>query len=119
MNDQSVSAYVIAIVIALFFLLVAALISNSIKYEGGNNPKDIGKRKMWFWILGVITPIVIFLFGFLIVRPGILVPSMRDKYTTAISIGAGVAFLLYIALGFVISKILKNGKLGTWFISKK
>ena len=115
MNDQSLSAYIIAVVIALVFLLIAAVISNSIQYEGGNNPKDKGKRKMWFWIFAILTPVVIFLYGFLAVRPDINVPSLRDKYTTALSIGTGVAFVLYIALGFMLSKVFKNGKLGTWF----
>lgn len=115
MNDQSVSAYIISVVIALFFLLISAIISNLIQFEGGSNPKDKGKRKTWFWVLGAITPMVIFLYGFIIVRPGILVPSMRDKYTTAISIGAGVAFVLYIILGFILSKVFKHGKIGNWF----
>ena len=115
MNDQSVSAYIIAVVIALFFLLIAAVISNLIQFEGGSNPKDKRKRKTWFWVLGSITPIVIFLYGFIIVRPDILVPSMRDKYTTAISIGAGIAFVLYLVLGFVLSKVFKHGKIGNWF----
>jgi hypothetical protein len=70
---------------------------------------------MWYWVLGILTPVVIFLYGFLIVRKDILVPSMRDKYTTAISIGAGIAFLLYVALGFLLSKIFKHGKIGNWF----
>lgn len=115
MNDQSLSAYIISVVIALVFLLIAAIISNLIKFEGGSNPKDPGKRRLWFWILGIFCPIVIFLYGFLIVRHDIAVPSMRDKYTTAISIGSGVAFLLYVLLGFLLSKIFKNGKLGNWF----
>ena len=115
MNDQSLSAYIIAIVIALVFLLIAALISNLIKFEGGSHPKDPGKRKTWFWVFAILCPIVIFLYGFLLVRPDISVPSLRDKYTTALSIGTGVAFLLYIVIGFVLSKIFKNGKLGNWF----
>jgi hypothetical protein len=40
---------------------------------------------------------------------------MRDKYTTAISIGAGVAFVLYLILGFILSKVFKHGKIGNWF----
>lgn len=115
MNDQSLSAYIMAIVIALVFLLIAAIISNLIQYEGGSHPKDKGKRKMWFWIFAILCPIVIFLIGFLVVRAGITVPSLRDKYTTALSIGTGVSFVLYIALGFVLSKVFKNGKLGNWF----
>lgn len=115
MNDQSLSAYIIAVVIALVFLLIAAVISNLIQYEGGSYPKDKGKRKMWFWIFAILCPVVIFLYGFLLVRADINVPSLRDKYTTALSIGTGVAFLLYIIFGFVLSKIFRTGKLGNWF----
>lgn len=113
--NQSISAYVMAIVIALVFLLIAAVISNNILNEGGDHPKDKGKRKMWFWIFAILCLVVIFLIGFFVVRPGIKVPSMRDNYTIALSIGTGVAFVFYIALGFVISKIFQNGKLGSWF----
>lgn len=115
MNDQSLSAYIMAVVIALVFLLIAAVISNLIQFEGGSHPKDPGKRKMWFWIFAILCPVVIFLVGFLVVRAGIKVPSLRDKYTTALSIGTGVAFLIYIVLGFILSKIFKHGKLGNWF----
>ena len=115
MNDQSLSAYIIAVVIALVFLLIAAVISNLIQFEGGSHPKDPGKRKMWFWVFAVLCPIVIFLYGFLAVRPDINVPSLRDKYTTALSISTGVAFVLYILLGFILSKMFKHGKLGNWF----
>lgn len=115
MNDQSLSAYIISVVIALAFLLIAAIISNLIQFEVGSRPKDAQKRKNWFWILAVLCPIVIFMYGFLVVRPDILIPSMRDKYTIALSVGAGVAFFLYVILGFVLSKIFKHGKLGNWF----
>ncbi|MBP1631175.1 MAG: hypothetical protein H6Q15_2068 [Bacteroidetes bacterium] len=115
MNDQSISAYIISVVIALIFLLIAAIISNLIQYEGGSHPKDKGKRKMWFWIFAILTPLVILLYGFLIVRTDINVPSLRDKYTIALSIGTGVSILVYVLLGFILSKIFKNGKIGNWF----
>jgi len=115
MNDQSISAYIMAIAIALVFLLIAAIISNLIKFEGGSHPNDSGKRKMWFWIFAILSPIVILMLGFLVVRAGITVPSLRDKYTTALSIGAGVAFVLYILVGILLSKMFKHGKLGNWF----
>lgn len=115
MNDQTTTAYIIAAVVALAFLAIASLISSLIQYEGGSHPKDTGKRKMWFWIFAILTPIIILLIGFLVVRPGIEVPSVRDKFTSALSIGTGAAFVLYIAIGFVLSKIFKTGKLGNWF----
>ena len=115
MNDQSLSAYIVAVIVALVFLCIAAIISTLIQFEGGSHPKDKGKRKTWFWIFAILTPLVVFLYGFLIVRSDINVPSLRDKYTTALSIGTGLAFVLYLILGFILSKIFKNGKLGNWF----
>ena len=44
------NAYVIPIIAAGLMLLIAAVISNSIAFEGGVN-KDPGKRKIVFWIL--------------------------------------------------------------------
>lgn len=115
MNDQSLSAYITAIMIGLLFLLIAAVISSMIQFEGGSNPRDPGKRKMWFWVLAILAPLAIFLYGFFIVRPDISNAMYRDKYTTALSIGTGIAFLLYIILGFALSRIFRNGKLGHWF----
>jgi methionine sulfoxide reductase heme-binding subunit len=115
MNDKSLSAYIIAVVIALVFLLLAAIISTAIKFEGGSRPKDPGKRKMWFWIFAVLCPLVVFLYGFLLVRPGINVPSLQDKYMTALGISTGIALILYILVGFILSKAFKHGKLGNWF----
>ena len=43
------TTYIFAFIFLGVFLLLAALISKMIAYEGGTNPKDPGKRKMWFW----------------------------------------------------------------------
>jgi sulfoxide reductase heme-binding subunit YedZ len=108
-----VTAYVISIVSALVCLLIAALISNAIKFEGGANPKDPAKRKLWFWVMGILTPVIGFGIGFA------MKPTKNqmeaDKFTSALFIGIAVAFILYILLGFVLSKMFKNGKLGNWF----
>ncbi len=111
---ESTSAYIISIVTALVFLLLSAFIANAIKFEGGSNPKDPGKRKMWFWILAVLNPVAILLLGlFAFVPDGNIM--VIQKYKTAIYIGTGIGLVLYIVLGFVLSKIFKNGKLGHWF----
>ena len=119
MNDKSLSAYIMAIIIAVVFLLIAALISNSIKFEGGTNPGDPAKRRLTFWIFAILCPVVDLIYGFLIVRPSINVPSLVDKYTTALMISAGVALVIYILLGFIISKVFVHGKIGNWFPSKR
>ena len=38
-----------------------------------------------------------------------------NRYISALSIGTGVGFVLYILLGFILSKVFRNGKLGHWF----
>lgn len=114
MNDQTTTAYIIGIAVSLVFLLIAALISNGIKYEGGSNPKDPKKRKVCFWICLVLSLIATAASGF-IIRGGIQVPSLQAKFTTALFIALGIGLVLYILLGFVLSKMFKNGKLGHWF----
>lgn len=111
---ESTSAYIISIVTALIFLLISAFIANAIKFQGGSNPKDPQKRKMWFWILAILNPVVIFLLGYFVFKPEANV-MIVNKYITALGIGTGIGFVLYIILGFVLSKMFKNGKLGHWF----
>ena len=39
-------AYIVPIIISFVFLLLAALVANMIKFEGGTNPKDGKKRRL-------------------------------------------------------------------------
>jgi len=115
MNDKTLTAYVIAVVISIAFLLLAALVSSLIKFETGVNRTDKKKRRVWFWLFAFLTPVATFLVGFLAIAPSITVPTMHSKFMTALSIGTAIGFVLYVVLGFVMSKIFKNGKIGQWF----
>jgi len=107
--------YIIAVVAALLFILIAALISNAIKFEGGANPKDPAKRKIWFWVLGILAPIANLLFGLFIYYFPEGNSFAKSKLITAIGIGSAITFVVYILVGFILSKVFKNGKLGNWF----
>jgi sulfoxide reductase heme-binding subunit YedZ len=107
--------YIIAIVAALFFILIAAVISNAIKFEGGARPKDPAKRKMWFWVMGVLAPVANLLFGLFIYYIPEGNSYAKSKLITAIGIGSAVTFIVYLLVGFILSKMFKNGKLGQWF----
>lgn len=111
---QSVSAYIISIVITFIFLLVSALISTSIKFEGGSHPKDAQKRKTWFWILALLNPAVIFLLGYYAFKPDANI-MVVNKYVTALGVGTALGFFVYLVGGLILSKTFKNGKLGHWF----
>ena len=107
------STYILSVIFAAAVLLIAALISNAIKFEGGGNPKDPGKRKMWFWILAILNPII-----FYSIAAFVMAPSNRrelEAWNDSLPIATIVGFVVYIVLGFVLSKVFKNGKLGNWF----
>lgn len=107
--------YVFAVVAALLFILISAIISNSIKYEGGSNPKDPRKRKVWFWILGIISPFAHLFSGVVTFYYPENNEYAKSQLIFAIAMGAAITFVLYVVLGFILSKIFKNGKLGNWF----
>ncbi|WP_316826430.1 hypothetical protein [Pedobacter miscanthi] len=111
---ESTSAYIISIITALIFLLLSAIIANAIKFEGGSNPKDPQARKTWFWILAILNPAVCFLLGYYAFKPDANI-MVVNNYVTALGIGTAIGFILYIIIGFVMSKIFTTGKIGHWF----
>ena len=110
------NSYITSIISAGLFILIAALISIAIKFEGGANPKDPGKRKMWFWIMAILNPVLFYVLSVFVLAPNPENDQMvYDDYMASIPIAAGIGFVVYIVLGFVLSKVFKNGKLGHWF----
>ncbi len=112
--ESTAAAYIISISTALLFLLVSAIIANAIKFEGGSNPKDPKRRKTWFWILAILNPAMGFLLGYFVFKPDANI-MVVNNYINALSIGTGIGFVLYIVLGFILSKVFRNGKIGNWF----
>jgi len=115
MQTSVVSAYIIGIVVFIVMLLIAAVVANAIAFEPGVNPSDPRKRKTWFWILGVLTPVLTFVLTYFIVYTGIKMKTVQDKYMTAMCISTAVSFILYVGFGFLLSKIFSHGKLHHWF----
>jgi sulfoxide reductase heme-binding subunit YedZ len=110
------TSYIISFIVAAAFLLIAALISSAIKFEGGSNPTDPKKRKLWFWVMAVINPILFFLLGAFVLAPKADDDQMvHDAYMAALPIATAVGFVVYILIGFVMAKMFKNGKIGHWF----
>lgn len=115
MQTSVISAYIIGIVVFTVMLLIAAIVANAIAFQPGTNPSDPGKRRTWFWILGVLTPVLTFVLSYVIVYIGIKMSNVQDRYMTAMCISTVMSFVLYVASGFVLSKIFNHGKLHHWF----
>ena len=113
------STYIFALIFMGVSILLAAVISNLIKFEAGANPKDPGKRRMWFWIFAILGPVSFFLYNLLSVIPTIKKGPALAKFGVTHIIGAAIILVGYIVIGFVLSKMMKRGKLGNWFPSKE
>ena len=113
------STYIFALIFMGVSILLAAVISNLIKFEAGANPKDPGKRRMWFWIFAILGPVSFFLYNLLSVIPTIKKGPALDKFGVTHIIGTAIILVGYIVIGFVLSKMMKRGKLGNWFPSKE
>jgi sulfoxide reductase heme-binding subunit YedZ len=111
---ESITAYVISGITTLTLLLIAALIASSINFERGSRPRDAARRRIWYWVIAVLNPALIFLLGYYIFKPDANVMIVK-RFIHALSIGAACGFAVYLVLGFVLSKIYKNGKIGHWF----
>jgi uncharacterized membrane protein (DUF485 family) len=111
--------YTLAIIVSVLFLGTSMLVASSIAYEGGKNPTDPAKRRTWFIILGVVAPILFFLFNYLYVKHTIENAALQAKFTNTNVTATILVLVFYFLTGFILSKVLKNSKFGTIFPSKR
>ena len=110
------TTYMISIIVAGVMILIAAIIALAIQFEGGANPKDKSKRKIWFWVMAIINPVAYFILASFVLAPNAEDDQMLyDEYMAIVPIATAVGFVVYIIIGFVMAKIFKHGKIGTWF----
>ena len=109
-----------AVAVALAILLLAAIISILIQFEGGINPKDDNKRRIVFWVFAILNPIVYWLLAYFYLAPD--PEESRRAYNRFIEViprDMLIGFISYIIVGIIVSKLAVTGKLGHWFPKKK
>ena len=109
---STASAYMSGVITSLVLILASGLIAKSISLKP--DLSDVSKRKLWFWVLAILCPIITFGITFAIYS-GIKGKSAQNSYMVAMCISAAVSFVLYVVIGFIAAKANKNGKLGNWF----
>ena len=109
---STASAYASGVITSLVLILASGLIAKSISFQP--DLSDVSKRKLWFWVLAILCPIITFCITFAIYS-GIRAKSAQESYMVAMCISAAVSFILYVVIGFIAAKANKNGKLGNWF----
>lgn len=109
-----------AVAAALAILLLAAIISILIQFEGGINPKDDNKRRIVFWVFAILNPIVYWLLAYFYFAPD--PEESRRAYNRFIEViprDMLIGVISYIIVGIIVSKFAVTGKLGHWFPKKK
>jgi len=109
-----------AVAVALAILLLAAIISILIQFEGGINPKDDNKRRIVFWVFAILNPIVYWLLAYFYLAPD-PEESRRayNRFIEVIPTDMLIGVISYIIAGIAVSKFAVTGKLGHWFPKKK
>lgn len=105
--------YVLAVIIAIAAVVLAFIIANLIKYHGGRNATDHITRRIWYIIVGVITPISFFLYNYLYVANFITKAPLQAKFATANLIATLIVLGVYVALGIITMLIFRRSKWGS------
>lgn len=109
------NTYMFAIIASIVMLGLAILIASMIQFQSGANPKDRMKRKVWFWVLAVLTPILFYVYNLILVVPNIKAGPAMNKFFMHSALSPVVAFAVFVIMGIVVSKIFKRKKVGNWF----
>ncbi|MCQ2224484.1 MAG: hypothetical protein MJZ14_02005 [Paludibacteraceae bacterium] len=113
MHTTVVTAYLISGIACIVLFLLALVFSNGVNYEPDKS--DVRKRKIIFWVFNIVSLLGGLALNYFLELKGIRVPSKAESYLIHMAIAAVVFFVLYIVIGFVLSKVCKGKKVETWF----
>jgi hypothetical protein len=107
------TTYMYAAIAVLAAVVLAFIIANLIKYQGGKNATDHIKRRIWFIIIGIIMPIAFFLYNALYVSDFITKAPLVAKFSTANIVITLIALGGYFVLGIITMFIFRRSKWGS------
>lgn len=112
MQTSPVTAYIVSTIVLIVMFIIAFATAQMTNYKPDHS--DVAKRRVWFWLCCILTPVFAFCINYFKFYQAITVPTAQESYILAASIGAGVALVLFILLGLALSKS-STGKLASWF----
>ncbi len=105
--------YIYAIIGAAVALVLAFLIANLIKFEGGKNSRDHIKRRVWYIVLGIVFTFSFYLYNALYVSDYITKSSLQAKFSTANLFSTLVLLGIYIGAGLLTMVLIRSSKWGS------
>jgi hypothetical protein len=105
--------YIYAIIGAAVALVLAFLIANLIKFEGGKNSRDHIKRRVWYIVIGIVFTFSFYLYNSLYVSDYITKSSLQAKFSTANLFSTLVLLGIYIGVGLLTMVLIRSSKWGS------
>ena len=105
--------YMYAGIVAVIAIILAFIIANVIKYQGGKNATDHIKRRIWYILIGLIATICFFLYNAIYVSDFITKAPLQAKFSTANIIATLIVLGGYAVLGIVTMLIFRSSKWGS------
>ena len=113
MSSIIIPVYVYAAIAAVVALIISIVLSNGVAFRP--DMSDVGKRKGIFWFTSIAAPVLTFLLAFFFFFFTLKTGSKKTACILHMSISVIASWVLYIIVGFVVSKANPKGKLGSWF----
>jgi hypothetical protein len=105
--------YMYAVIIGIAAVVLAFIIANLVKYQGGKNSSDHITRRIWFIVTGLIASVAFFLYNALYVSSFITKAPLQAKFSNA-NILATLALLgVYVFAGILTMLIMRHSKWGS------
>ncbi len=105
--------YMYAAIIAIVALVLAFIIANVIKFGGGRNATDHIKRRVWYIIIGIITPVAFFLYNAFYVDSFITKAPLKAQFSTANIVATLEVLGIYVAVGILTMLLMRSTKWGS------
>jgi hypothetical protein len=105
--------YVYALIVAIIALGIAFIIAKLVKFQGGKNPRDHIKRRIWYIVIGLITLIAFFLYNALYVSSLIAKAPLQAKFSTANILATLLVLVVYVTVGIITMLIMRRSKWGS------
>jgi Na+-driven multidrug efflux pump len=105
--------YMYAVIIGIVAIVLAFIIANCIKWQGGKNPRDHAKRRIWYIIIGLVFTIGFFLYNTLYVSSYITKAPLQAQFSTANILATLIVLGVYVVAGILTMLILRSTKWGS------
>jgi ABC-type arginine/histidine transport system permease subunit len=118
LEQQAYETYLLAVIVAIIFVGISWIVAKLIKWEGGRDPKDAGKRRAAFFIIWFVAIASFFLYNMVVVSEKVA-PNLQSRFSMVNYLSTLLLAVVYLIVGFILSKLLKSSKYGTIFPGKK